>query len=185
LNEKKQSTSPDPLEARKRLTFEQAEGLKPLPSQLKRGEISQEFRAVLWAELASELEDGRHTDAGSGYLDGPWAKILKDVHVYRDHRAVDDFPYRYRDIFEAVKVRILAGGWSEVLGLLEFVLKHRDCPDNFAETLNLTMEHCHLAYRVFDGTVICPIGTDAERSAIETAFADLAVSEFNGARAHL
>lgn len=35
------------------------------------------------------------------------------------------------------------------------------------------MAHCRLAYRVFDNPVICPVGSDAEREAINRAFGDL------------
>jgi hypothetical protein len=49
----------DPLADRKKLSFEQAEGLAPLPTQLKRGEISKEFRAILWAELHRAFEAHR------------------------------------------------------------------------------------------------------------------------------
>jgi hypothetical protein len=38
-------------EDRKRLTFEQAEGAEPLPSQLELQEISPELRARLWSIL--------------------------------------------------------------------------------------------------------------------------------------
>jgi hypothetical protein len=174
-----------PLEPRKKISFEQAEGLEPLPSQLKRGEISGEFRAVLWALLHSELEDGRHSDGSHSYLGDPWHRILIDAHVYRDHKAVDDFPSRYSEIAEDLKFLIMELSWSKVLGFLEFALKHPMCPDDFPSSLNAHMAHCHLGYRVFDDVVICPIGTDEERSSIENAFADLAASEFHGARAHL
>jgi hypothetical protein len=33
------------------LSFEQREGLEPLPAQLRRGEISKELRAKLWAYI--------------------------------------------------------------------------------------------------------------------------------------
>jgi hypothetical protein len=72
------------LEHRKKLSFEQGEGLAPMPSQLARGEISQEFRAALWAAIHSRLELGRGMEAGMSYLYGPWEFILRDVHVYRD-----------------------------------------------------------------------------------------------------
>ena len=49
-------SDPDSLAARKKLTFEQAEGLEPLPSQLKRGEISKEFRAIVWDVLRGHPE---------------------------------------------------------------------------------------------------------------------------------
>src|SRR5262249_51861094 len=78
-----------------------------------------------------------------------------------------------------------ASSCSDVLGWLEFVLKHRRCPNHLADKLDAIMARCHLAYRVFDGQVICPMGSEAERQTIERAFADVAATQFHGARAHL
>ena len=46
-------------EDRKRLTFEQAEGAEPLPSQLKLKEVSNELRALLWNIFFRELSRRR------------------------------------------------------------------------------------------------------------------------------
>jgi hypothetical protein len=177
------TAQPDPLEQRKKVSFEQAEGIAPLPSQLARGEISQEFRAVLWFMVGRELENHHGRMSGDTLL-APWLNILRDAHTLWHHR-LDEFLYSYRTIVDDVKKIIEHGVWSEVLGWLEWVLKHPACPSNFADSVNAVMAHCRLAYRVFDRAVICPIGSEAEREAIEGAFADLAATEFHGARAHL
>jgi hypothetical protein len=65
------------------------------------------------------------------------------------------------------------------------VLKHPACPPRFARDIDGTLRHCRAAYRVVEGTVICPIASDTEHSIIVKAFADLAATQFNGARAHL
>ncbi len=184
MNAEKPEKNADPLAERKKVSFEQAEGLAPMPSQLAIGDISEEFRAVLWSEIHSRLELG-HLMEGSAYLSDPWNTILRDAHVFRDHRAIDEFPPRFKDIVTRVKTVIRGGHWSAVLGWLEFVLKHPACPPDFPTALNSIMVHSRLAYRVFDRVVICPIGSDAERTAIEHAFADLVAAEFNGAQAHL
>ena len=43
------STRISPLMDPRELSFEQREGLQPIPTQLQRGELSQELRAKLWA----------------------------------------------------------------------------------------------------------------------------------------
>jgi hypothetical protein len=43
----------------------------------------------------------------------------------------------------------------------------------------------HAAYRVVDGNTIAPVGSEAELEAVKRAFADLAATEFHGARKHL
>jgi hypothetical protein len=173
------------LPHRKTLTFEQAEGIEPLPSQLARGQISQEFRAVLWRALSTEFE--RHQDYtayGDHLLDAPWSIILADAHVFRYHR-LDKFHRDYHDAVASVRTIIEKGSWSDVLGWLEFVLKHPRCPGQFATSVARLMAGCRLAYRVVDGCVICPISSETERETLERAFADLKVTEFGGARAHL
>src|SRR5258708_18786616 len=40
-------------------------------------------------------------------------------------------------------------------------------------------------YRVVERKVICPIASDTEHASLVKAFADLAATQFNGARAHL
>jgi hypothetical protein len=70
-------------EERKRLTFEQAEGAEPLPSQLGLKEISRELRIRLWKELYNSINSS----------DQPkWDEILLRKHVYRDHKPHDEFP---------------------------------------------------------------------------------------------
>jgi len=178
----------DPLAERKRITFEQAEGVAPLPSQLKRGEISQEFRAVIWRILEIEFEratpEVEWGESGIYSIGQPWLNILRDAHTLHHHE-LGYFRQGYREVTRSVRDIIGTGSWSQVLGWLEFVLKHPARPEDFAAHVNDAMTHCRLAYRVFDAHVICPIGSDAERQTIKQAFADLTATEFGGAGAHL
>jgi AbiJ N-terminal domain 4 len=179
------STGDDPYAERKKLTFEQAQGLAPLPRQLALGEISQEFRAILWSRLNKIFEEhSERTFHGVGYFRKPWSTILNDLRVYRYHR-LDPFPENRRDAIAEVSEVIAQGTWSDVLGWLEFVLKHPACPSQFVQEVDAIMAYCHLAYRVFDRVVICPVGSGPERETIARAFADLHSAEFHGARDHL
>jgi hypothetical protein len=181
----KVTEKPNPLEKRKKLSFEQAEGIAPLPSQLKQQEISNEFRAILWAELHQRFKDDEIPDSFGSTLGMPWRRILCDLHVFREHQPVDEFSEAFDDAVGRAKGIVFKGQWSAVLGWLEFVLKHPACPDDLAAKIDAIMRHCRLAYGIFDEQVISPIGSAAERANIERAFADLAAKEFHGARAHL
>jgi len=68
--------SDDEIKRRKGLTFEQAEGLAPLPKQLGRTEVSQELRAVLWNYIHEQITDSANYDSiyGHGYLGQPWRR---------------------------------------------------------------------------------------------------------------
>jgi hypothetical protein len=79
------------LERRRRLTFEQAEGLAPLPQQLQRTEVSPQLRAHIWNLVHSELRGcSRKTFREHSILD-PWHSILKQIHVQHYHRMADEF----------------------------------------------------------------------------------------------
>jgi hypothetical protein len=58
-------------EDRKGLTFEQAEGAEPLPSQLKLREVSRELRARLWAVFVKLLQGA--------------SVILMGGNIYKNH----------------------------------------------------------------------------------------------------
>jgi AbiJ N-terminal domain 4 len=174
----------DPLAERKKLSFEQAEGIVPMPSQFARGEISREFRAVLWDLMRRALLVEWDRMTGTAHICEPWPVILSEAHVYRDHR-LDEFPKDYDEALQAVRARIERGEWSDILGWLEWIFKHPSCPSRFPSSVDFLLAHCRLGYRIFDNMVICPIGSDAERASIERAFVDLAAIEFNGARTHL
>ena len=180
----KNTAGDDPLAARKKLTFAQAEGIDPLPTQLRRGEIFDEFRAVLWDFVRRSLMATRDYSLGDGRVGQPWTIILEEAHVFHHHKT-SAFSKHFSDQERALETLFAKGPWHAVLGWLEFVLKHPSCPAGFAATANALMVHCRLGYRILDQQVVCPIGSDEERETIERAFADLRSVEAHGARAHL
>src|SRR5690349_7159930 len=83
-------------EDRKRLTFEQAEGAAPLPSQLKLKEISKELRALLWDVLYRSISASVTTEwinlrTTIYILTEPWRSIAYAKFVYRDFNAAHAF----------------------------------------------------------------------------------------------
>jgi hypothetical protein len=100
------------------------------------------------------------------------------------HRPADEFSNACKAVFAELKPLIWTGDYVEVLGFLQFVIRHRECPWIFAQAVNACLENAHAAYRVVDRTII-PIGSDTEGQTIERAFVDLAATEFGGTRAHL
>lgn len=173
------------IEQRKRLSFEQVEGVEPLPSQLQLREISPKLRAVLWHYIHSQLKTCTETEYSRRYLIDPWLSILQDEHVYRQHGMVDDFVNQTNQLIPETRDIFENGDYVAIFGWLEFVLKHPECPYGFAGEIENLLRFCRAAYRVVDKKVICPIAGDAEHATIVRAFADLSSTQFNGARAHL
>jgi hypothetical protein len=174
-------------EDRKRLTFEQAEGVEPLPTQLRLKEMSREMRALLWDVIYKSIaESWRVTDRRDpGRLTIPWGGIFYEKHVFRDHRPADEFFNDPKSLIEDVKVVIFHGDYSQLLGFVQWVLRRRNCPEGLSDQVEVALCRSRAAYSVFDRDTIVPIGSDAERETLARAFADVAASEFHGARAHL
>jgi hypothetical protein len=176
----------DPYADRKQMTFEQAEGVEPMPSQLKLGELSDQLRSALWAAVHHSLRLSRRTrDYAKPVLGTPWSEILHDMFVYRSHRMTDEFSSRFDAIVAEVKKIFAEGNYIEVFGWLQWVLRRRDCPAGFAESIEYALEVGHAPYRIIDRKTIVPIGSKQEHETIKRAFVDLSATEFGGARAHL
>jgi hypothetical protein len=173
-------------EDRKRLTFEQAEGAEPLPTQLKLKEVSPELRARLWDVFYNLLQDARRPDLTSDPdLEGPFAQLLFDWHVGRCFRAADEFNPAHNYWREELKEVFMRGDYIQIFGFVQWMLRHGNKPYQSEIEVDRVLEESRAAYAVFDGDTIIPIGSDAERETLARAFADVAVSEFHGARAHL
>jgi hypothetical protein len=175
------------FEDRKRLTFEQAEGAEPLPSQLKLKELSPELRARLWAIFYQELSDAQDPLESETYarLDGPVVNLLYNWHVTRCFRAADEFRARYDYWVAELKSLFMEGDYLEIFGFVQWVLRCEDKPYEFEVEVSNVLRTCRAAYAVFENDTIIPIGSDADRETLARAFADVAASEFHGARAHL
>jgi hypothetical protein len=176
--------SDDEIARRKHLTFAQAEGLSPLPAQLKRTEVTPELRAVLWNyihdEMSRSLSHGMYTSA----LGSVWTKILTNVHVLHYHRLVDEFSNNLSDALKSVKAVFEKGDYAEIYGWLQFVLRHQP-PPGFARQIEVRLRYCGSPYRIVAEDVLCPIGSDQDAAAIGRAFEDLKSTSLAGARGHL
>jgi hypothetical protein len=172
----------DPYAERKKLTFEQAEGLEPRPSQLRPKEISAELHAVLWAYIHESLQQ----NIEDGEIQEPWRGILYTYHVRRQHLPADVFDARGSAVISRLKPIFLAGNYAQIFGFLQFVLRcGREPWLNYSDDLRDILTNCRAAYTIIGDDTIVPIGSDAERETLERAFADLSRTEFHGARAHL
>jgi hypothetical protein len=173
---------------KKRLTFEQAEGAAPLPSQLKLKEISKELRAALWSVIYTHLADAtKYSPMGGGsYLSSPWDRIFRHMHVARDHAMADEFQNDAQLLISKVKSIFQEGDHVAIFGWLQYVLRLGKLrPYTLAKDVERALRLGRAAYRVIDENTIVPIGSDEELTTLKRAFADLAATEFHGARAHL
>jgi hypothetical protein len=136
--------------------------------------------------IHEQITDSANHDSlyGHGYLGQPWDHILKQVHVYREHRLADDFTTGLKSALAEVRRVFETGSYSDIYGWLQFVLGlHRR--REFAERIAIILKYCRSPYRIVADDVICPIGTDEEAATVNKAFVDLRASGLSGAREHL
>jgi hypothetical protein len=122
LNLEGQQPKSDPLADRKNLTFEQAEGVEPLPQQLRLGELSPAFRAAVWNVILKSINEASHRDSWGGgppYVRERWESILRYRHIYRLHKPADEFSNTYGAVCAELKPLIMTGNYVQVLGFLE------------------------------------------------------------------
>jgi hypothetical protein len=173
-------------EDRKRLTFEQAEGAEPLPTQLQLCEVSRELRARLWSIVYKSLQNGSSADDyRRAEVDEPLLTLLYDLHVEHWCRPADEFTSSFEHWAAELKHVFMVGDYIQIFGLTQWMLRHRAQPNRLLQDLNDALYVTRAAYAVFDRDTIIPIGSEAERDTLARAFADIAASEFHGAQAHL
>jgi hypothetical protein len=174
----------DEIARRRQLTFAQAEGLSPLPAQLKRAEVTPELRAVLWRYIHDEITRSTTTGSFGSYVGAVWGKILRNVHVLHFHRFTDDFSTSLPDVIQSVRVVFEKGDYAVIYGWLQFVLQHQP-PPGFARQIEGRLRYCRSPYRVVADDVLCPIGSDLDAATMGQAFHDLKGASLVGSREHL
>lgn len=172
----------DELARRKEITFEQAEGIEPLPTQLALREIPQKLRAVLWAMVHGSLN--ACTDKYHISVVSPWRDILYAKHVMRDHRMADEFSPQLDRVIDDLKPTFQRGTYSDVLGLLQWLLRRPNCPLN-RKVIAHSLEECRTAYRLVEGDTIVPIAVEESAQSITQTFSDLSAGSFLGCKEHL
>lgn len=182
-------TIEEEYERRKNLTFAQAEGLEPLPSQLAVGEISSELRALLWSWVYKSLAESVDYYSGSTKVIRPWLGVLRDRHVRVKHKPFDEFKFELDWHTDDLKSAIFNGGYSEVIDLVQWLLRHNELRSVLScdEAVKIFWD-CRAAYRIFghdDVPTIMPIASAEEAETVKRAFEDLQPPEWSGAKSHL
>ena len=172
----------DEYERRKKLTFEEAEGLVPLPSQLQPRQLTQHLRAGLWAMLYRSIARSTYR----GVLSDDWHHVMERLWVVRDGLAMDEYSADAEVHIQRLKKVVMEGSYGQVFGLFQWLLRQRECREmKLGNAVQIVLEHNRAAYRVMGGDTIVPISSEAEAATLKRAFADVASTEYSGARTHL
>lgn len=169
------------------LTFEQREGLAPLPQQLALGEIDQAVKAALWFVVskyidANSIENNWGEDCVNDYLE----KIAQRHFVTVQHGYIDDFSEETVEIKKNWKKYFSANAiYGKTLGFTEWLVRADQNRSSLAASVERTLVETRCAYRLIDRYTIAPVASEEEATAYKLALSTLEVANQPGARKHL
>ena len=173
----------------RRISFSQAQGYEEIPRPLKLGELPKEARTQLWNLFFVHLDSSKATDDlfGGSWIGRGWSHVLRDVHAKFHVRALDEWDSDFRPACKKLREYIEARPCNKVFDLIQFVLRHRQCPPEFVREMQHTFSECRLAYRIDIARppTILPAATPEEGDAVADALRTLREAGLRGSAAHL
>lgn len=166
------------MDDRHNLTFAQAEGAEPLPSQLKPKELSAELLARLWDVVHRSLF--QHGSPGE-----PWQSIFKREWIGRRHKFIDEFPHNYGMLFADIKRIFSSNDYIEIFDWIQWIIRDRQVPPSFVRGIETALIECRAGYRLVDNRSLMPIADEMDAAIVEGAFLAIEQSGAEGARSHL
>ena len=170
-------------------SFSQVQGYEDIPGPLKLEELPAEARTWIWSLLFSFLKKSTTRPRGTStqYVVGAWEGVLVSKHVVHDRRPLDEWNTKFDPIRADLRHSIETLPFNKVFDLIQFVLRHRECPREFVDAMKHVFSRCRLAYTIDEGLppTIVPAVTPEEGDAVVGAMQTLNKSGLDGAASHL
>jgi hypothetical protein len=171
------------IEARKSLTFAQAEGAEPLPSQLRRAAMPRVLRARLFSIFHRRISGAVSRDTGR--LLHPWREIIPDIYTDKYGVFPNKIPKSGSQTISMIELIFEKPDYLKIYGFIQHVLRHPECPTALAAEINTILTEERAAYRIVDENTLIPVGSDEEIAAVASALYHTGANGLDGARAHL
>jgi len=154
------------------LSFSQRVGATKVSPLLPIGSLSESARTKLWHVLHSHL---RSTADEYGYVryDRVWPAILVDWAVEKDAVRAEQLSKKWLPKIEQIQEIFVRHPYDQPLDLLEYILRHKNCPPEFAGQVEKALRSGRTAYYVLDDRTIYPMATPEEAQSVQQAVEDL------------
>ena len=166
------------------LTFSQAQGYAELPGPLKLEELPPNARTHIWNifYVFINASKGRY-----GSVAGVWEGILQAKHVSHDNLPIDEWDHSFEYHRMRLRHAIETLPFNQVFDLIQFVLRHPECPYGFIKAMKRVFATSRLAYTIDEARppTIIPAVTDAEGKTIIESLQTLGSAGLDGSAAHL
>ena len=175
------------MNQRDSLTFSQRHGYEDPPQPLQLEELPRAARVAIWNVLYEHLSDALPTDIeimeawdvghqlSPDVLCSPWDKILEELYVEHDNMPRDDWNSEFEAWRIELRERISTYEFNRVFELIEFIMRHSDCPPNFIERMANKFSSNRLAYTIDAGPppTILPAATPEEGERLKASLKEL------------
>jgi hypothetical protein len=172
-------------EVAKNLRFSQRNGTSPLPQQLSLGQLSQQFTALIWGAIYSDMQENTYENYHRIYFGSRWTAIIYDFNVeMMSNSDPQNIAYDVRAWISLFSEIIKDDNYSSVFDCLEYFFNHtRILPETKAR-IRSAFEKSHLAYRMLPDGMVVAIGTAEQADAVQNAF-EISSNQSPGAASHL
>ena len=168
-----------------KLTFSQREGKIPLPESMQLEEVSSKFRQLIWHCI--DTDSGGFINAYEMIYSYRF-DILNEPHDEITDYGDEDRSFSDTSVGSFAKDTILNGEYHEILTMIEFFLRHEECPFIFRNSLEKIFESTKIAYFIKDINklpTIMPRITRESGEAVQQAIETMDMSGMAGASTHL
>ena len=170
--------------------FSRVQGYEQLLVPLSLEELPQDARIHIWNVFYSNIRDcksGGWMAPGPDRIAGEWEDILRQVHLWHDNRALDEWDSRYDEVCDDVKHRIYTLPFNKVFDLIQFVMHQPECPHEFPKRMKTVFERSRLAYTITGDQppTIIPTVTKTEGEVIVNSLSELNKAGLAGSASHL
>ena len=170
------------------LTFSQAQGYAELPGPLKLEELPRGARTRIWNAFYLFISATTTQPARGMVLVGDdWTSILKAKHSQHDKLPLDEWERLLEYNRQQLRHSIEKLPFNEVFDMIQFVLRHPECPKTFTYLMKKVFASERLAYVIDDGPppTIIPAVTAAEGKTFLQSLQTLREAGLGGSAAHL
>ena len=170
------------------ISFSQKYGYEGIPRPLKLEELPEEARTQIWNLIYVALK--KTISAPEGFLaciGGAWHHVFVSVHDELDNLPLDEWDPDFTRFRVKLRKRIETDPFFKVFDLIEFVLRHPQCPPPFVRAMQGVFIRSRLAYTLDFGppATIVPAVTSEEGAAIVESLQSLRQAGLIGSSTHL
>lgn len=162
------------------LTFSQAHGYEEVPGPLKLEELPRAARTHIWNVFYVHLDEARFDPtpnvvvlgaSKSWAIGGAWEEVFRAKHLWHDDLPLDEWRPDFGGFCRDLRNDIETMPFYKVFDLLQFVMRHPQCPRDFSSTMKRVFGRCKLAYTIDEGerpTILPAVTVEEGNSVVES-----------------